>query len=114
MSEIISTRPIIQKQNSYRSKKLTDLARFVPCQFVFPHECSTDTMPCHANWLKWGKGVGMKAPDWAFASGCFNAHDCIDNKLNKTLTQDQREYEWQMAYIGTWNFIHENKLVRVA
>ncbi len=111
MSQIVTGRPVIQKSNHVRSKGLTGLARLVPCMFTFPHDCDTDTMACHANWLRWGKGVGMKAPDWAWASGCKAAHDAIDDKLNQTLTMDQREPEWMNAYLGTWNFIHENRLL---
>jgi hypothetical protein len=104
----------MQKDRAHRSKKLTALAQYVPCQFTFPHKCSTDTMPCHANWLKWSKGVGMKAPDWAWASGCLTAHNAIDDKLDKTLSMDARESEWMNAYMGTWNYIYDNGLVRVA
>ena len=114
MSQVETGRPIIQKQNHYRSKSLTSLARLVPCQFTFPHKCSTDTMPCHANWLKWGKAVGGKAPDWAWASGCLEAHNAIDDKLDKRLNPDQRQYEWMNAYIGTHNYLWANGLVRVA
>lgn len=114
MSQIVTGRPIIQKSNDFKSKTLTGLARHVPCCFTFPHKCSNVTMPCHANWLKWNKAVGKKAPDWAWASGCVDAHNAIDDKLDKRLTLDQREYEWMTAYIGTWNYIYENRLVRVA
>lgn len=114
MSHALTSRPIIQKSNAYKSKRLTDLARHVPCMFVFAHKCVGDRMACHANWLQWGKAVGMKAPDWAWASGCLTAHDAIDNKLNKTLSMEVREAEWMMAYVSTWNYIYENRLVRVA
>jgi hypothetical protein len=107
-------RPVMQKAHDYENKTLTALARKVPCRFTFAHRCEGDSMACHANWLAWNKAVGKKAPDWAWAAGCLAAHDAIDNKLNKTLTYDQREYEWMNAYLGTWNYIWSNKLVRVA
>lgn len=114
MSEVHTGRPIIQKQPRYENRSLLSLARLVPCMFTFAHKCSSDTMPCHANWLRWNKGVGMKSPDWAWASGCLNAHDAIDNKLNKTLSIEAREAEWMVAYISTWNYLFEHKLVRVS
>lgn len=101
------------KSHDFKSKSLTALAQHVPCRFTFPHDCRGDTMACHANWLRWGKAVGKKAPDWAWASGCLTAHDAIDNKLNHTLSMDAREAEWMNAYLGTWNYIWEHRLVRV-
>lgn len=109
----LTGRAVMQKQPAFRSKRLTDLARIVPCMFVFAHECKGDTMACHANWLQWNKGVGMKAPDWAWASGCLTAHNAIDDKLNKTLSMEAREAEWMMAFVSTQNYLWENRLVKV-
>lgn len=103
-----------QRQPSYENKKLTGLAKRVPCMFTFRHLCNGITMPCHANGLSWGKGVGLKSHDWAFASGCWNAHDAIDNKLNHTLTQDERHYYWLEAFVSTQTYIWENRMVKVA
>lgn len=71
-------------------------------------------MPCHGNWQELGKGVGLKTADFIWASGCRDAHNAIDDKLDKRLNPDQRHYEWLVSYIGTWNYIYENKLVKVA
>lgn len=114
MTHGLTGRAVVQKSNPYRSRKLTDLARDVPCMFVFAHKCSGDTMACHANWLVWHKGVGMKAPDWAWASGCLTAHNAIDDKLNHTLSMDAREAEWMNAFISTHNYLWANNLVRIA
>lgn len=110
----LTGRAVMQKQNNVRSKSLTALAQHVPCMFTFAHKCLGDTMPCHANWLRWNKGVGLKAPDWAWASGCLTAHNAIDDKLDKTLSMDAREAEWMNAYIGTWNYIWANRLAVAA
>lgn len=107
----LTGRPVMQKSNDFKSKSLTDLAQYVPCMFAFSHTCVGGTVACHANWLEWGKGVNKKAPDWAWASGCFTAHDAIDNKLNHTLSMDARQAEWMNAYLGTWNYIYGNGLV---
>lgn len=114
MTHGLTSRPVMQKAHDFKSKSLTGLAKYVPCMFVFPHNCSEHTMACHANTLKWNKAVGKKAPDWAWASGCLEAHNAIDDKLNKTLSMEAREAEWMMAYVSTWNYIYENRLVKVA
>ena len=114
MSYAITGRPIVQKADSYRSKRLTDLARDIPCQFTFAHECKGATMACHANWLRWSKGVGLKAPDWAWASGCLTAHNAIDDKLDRTLSMGAREAEWMNAFIATHNYLWKHALVRIA
>lgn len=103
-----------QRQPRFESPALLRLARQVPCQFTFPHKCSPETMACHSNGLSWGKGVGLKSHDCFFASGCFNAHDAIDNKLNKTLSQDERQYYWLEAFISTWTYIWSNRMVKIA
>ena len=113
MNHTLTGRAIIQKSRDFKSKPLTDLARHVPCMFVFAHQCSSDTMACHANWLQWNKAVGKKAPDWAWASGCLNAHDAIDNKLNKTLSMEAREAEWMTAFVSTQNYLWEHGLIAV-
>jgi hypothetical protein len=110
----LTGRTVMQKQPAFRSRKLTDLARLVPCRFTFPHECRGDTMACHANWQAWGKGVHYKAPDWAFAAGCLTAHNAIDNKLDKTLSMEARESEWMNAYVGTMNYLWSEGLIKIA
>ena len=99
---------------TYRSKKHTSLARGMPCMFTFAHQCQGDVVACHANWQQWGKGVGLKAPDWAWAAGCMTAHREIDGKIAPTMTREQRQSEWLNAFIGTQNYLYDNALVRVA
>lgn len=103
-----------QRQPRYINPKLTRLAKHVPCMFTFQHYCHGASMPCHSNWQVWGKGVGLKSHDWAFAAGCSNAHDAIDNKLNRTLSQDERHYYWLEAFVSTQTYLWDNGLVRVA
>lgn len=106
-------RHVIQKQNPLRSKKLTGLARGKPCFFTFPHVCKGDVVACHANWQIFGRGTGFKTPDWAIAFGCGDAHNAIDNKLDKRLDQDQRQTEWMNAFVSTQNYLWEHGLLQV-
>ena len=100
---------------TYRNRKLLNLAHSMPCMASFPHQCTQHQgcEPAHANGLIWGKGVGFKAPDHYFASMCHNAHDAIDNKLNKTLSADERPQEWLRAYISTQDWLWENGKLNV-
>jgi hypothetical protein len=107
-------RPVLQKRPRYIDKSLTGLAKLVPCQFTFQHECSRDTMACHSNWLNWNKGVGLKCSDWAWAAGCLVAHREIDGKINPKLTKDERQYYWMEAFISTQDYLWRNRLLRVA
>ena len=107
-------RPVLQKTPRYESRKHTSLAKDVPCQFTFPHKCEGGTMPCHANWQQWGKGVWLKCPDWAWAAGCLNAHREIDGKVGATMRKDERQHEWLNAFIGTQNYLWNSGRLKVA
>jgi hypothetical protein len=102
-----------QRQPRYENRALTALAKHVPCMFTFPHICSGDTVACHSNWLEWGKGVGKKCSDWAWASGCLEAHKTIDGRIQPTFSEDERRYYWLQAYISTQDYIWRERLVRV-
>lgn len=68
----------------------------------------------HSNWQKWGRGVGHKAPDWAWAAGCDNAHRMIDPKINPRFDREERESMWLMAFIATQDWLWSQGKVRVA
>jgi hypothetical protein len=106
----------MQKHNAHRSKRLTSLAHDMPCMATFPHECNQaqGCHPAHANWQRWGKGIHMKAPDWAFAAMCGNAHREIDGKVNATMSREAREAEWMHAFVSTHDWLWTNKRIRVA
>lgn len=101
---------------TFRNRKLLNLAHDIPCQAKFPHECNDHlgSHPMHSNWQIWGRGAGHKAPDWAFAAGCGNAHKIIDPGLNPQMDREQRETEWLKAYVGTQNWLWENEKVKIA
>ena len=101
---------------TYRNRKLLNLAHDIPCQAQFPHECndSYGSEPAHADWQIFGRGVGHKCSDWAFAAMCHNAHKMIDPKINPTFDREQRKTEWLLAYVKTQEWLWTNELLRVA
>lgn len=108
--------PLRQREPRYENRKLLDLAHGMPCFATFPHACNEaqGCHPAHANWSQFGKGVGTKAHDWAFASMCGNAHRMIDGEINATMDRDTRFSEWLNAFISTQDWLWREKKVRVA
>lgn len=116
MTHALTGRPIIQKQRPFRAKSLTAMAHDAPCFATFAHDCSQaqGCDPAHANWQRYGKGVHLKAPDWAVAFVCRNAHRELDGKVNATMSREAREAEWMNAFIGTHNWLWREKRIRLA
>lgn len=108
---------------TYRNKKLTDLAHETPCMAQFPHECTGrfpgedgktyTTVPAHSNWLRWGRGHGHRSPDLFHAAVCPPAHDFIDGRRGNW-KKEEREAEWERAFIATFRHYFEKGLIRVA
>ena len=92
---------------TFRSRALLNLLHDVPCMVEYPHDCNDHlgSHPMHSNWQSWGRGAGHKAPDWAVAAGCGNAHKMIDPELNPRLDREQRQTEWQKAFVKTWEYL---------
>ena len=101
---------------TYRNRKLLDIAHGMPCMAKFPHKCTQHLgcEPAHSDMQIFGRGHGHKAPDWAFAAMCHNAHQEIDPKLAPAFDRDQRHTEWMRAYVATMNWLFENELLEVA
>lgn len=58
-------------------------ARGQECALQIPGVCNRDpetVVLCHSNYLKDGKGMGLKAPDTAAAFGCSACHDVLDGR----------------------------------
>lgn len=65
----------------------------------------------HSNALQFDRGAYFKAPDWAVAAGCQEAHDLIDGR-KPGFDLETKRAEWMLAFIGTQNWLFENgKLV---
>jgi hypothetical protein len=96
----------MQKQPRVKARRLLDLAHTMPCFATFPHECNEryGCHPAHANWQRWGKGVGVKVSDWAFAAVCGNAHRELDGTVRDPMPKEHREHYWFTAFVSTQDY----------
>jgi hypothetical protein len=109
-------RPIIQKFNAFRSKKLTDSARGQPCQ-----NCDAEddtTVSAHSNWSEHGKGSRIKAADCFIAHLCVRCHAWLDQGSGTDPTgrwqdTDKREM-WRAAADKTLLRLFLNGTLKVA
>lgn len=62
----------------------------------------------HSNDLTMGRGASFKAPDWAVAAGCMEAHDFIDGRRGGW-DKDTKRAEWFRAYVKTQDWLFENE-----
>ena len=98
---------------NFRSRKLLDLARDMPCMASFPHICNGPSVPCHANDLLFGRGFSYRSPDWAFCAACDEAHSYIDGRKGGWDKETKRA-EWLRAYVKTQDYLWGNGMVKVA
>jgi len=74
------------KSSGPRMTPIRRAARGQDCTLRLPgicnHACDT-TVLCHSNYLKDGKGMGLKAPDTAAAFGCSCCHDVLDGRRQR-------------------------------
>ena len=100
---------------TFRSQSLRAAIRECPGCVDYPHVCNEydGVGPMHSNWMMWGKGKGLTAPDNAIAAGCNNAHGLIDPSLGASLPSDERERIWLKAHIKTMKWLFENRVLRV-
>jgi hypothetical protein len=104
----------VQKNPRIEVPSILGLIHNLPCFASFPHECNQHLgcHPAHSNW--WRKGVGMKTSDFLVASLCANAHRMIDGKVGlDTLPVRVRQHYWIEAYISTWDYLWNQKLVAI-
>lgn len=62
----------------------------------------------HSNELGMGRGASFKAPDWAVAAGCHNAHALIDGRVGG-LPKDEKRAAWQRAFVKTLDWLFSNE-----
>lgn len=87
---------IINKTNYYRSPKMMEVVRSLPCA-----NCGAeDGTVCgaHANWSWANKGRGIKADDLV-AALCHKCHMQLDQ--GSTLSRSERESMWLRAFYQT-------------
>lgn len=101
---------------TYRNRKLLDLAHDAPCFVDEPHQCNSfeGCVPMHSDSSIFGRGGWHKSHDFAFASGCPNAHALITAKVNDDMERDRKFYIWLHAYVKTWAWLWENGKVKRA
>lgn len=63
----------------------------------------------HANWSEYGKGMGIKAHDWAVAAICHQCHADIDSG---SLSRKEKRDNWESAHIKTLEWIFETGIVK--
>lgn len=101
---------------TYRNRKLLDLAHDAPCFVDEPHKCNDfdGCVPMHADSSIFGRGGWHKSHDFAFASGCPNAHALITAKVGDDMERERKFYIWLRAHVRTWEWLWENGKVRLA
>lgn len=97
---------------NYRNRALLNLAYELDCTLRLDGCTGGTGEPAHANWAIWGKGGGMKAHDFAFASACRHCHMVIDQ--GSRLTAELREAYWLRGHVETMRQLWERGLLRVA
>lgn len=100
---------------THRSRKQLNLARAMSCKAKFPHQCTgwQGCEPAHTNMGIFGKGKGLKAPDWAWASMCHNAHAMIDHRAVSDMDNEQKHTEWMIAFKATQDELWETGAYRL-
>jgi len=96
---------------NHRDRKLLDLAhRLHDCTIRIPGVCQGHSVeglePAHANWSRYGKGMGIKAHDCFHAAACHACHAEIDQ--GKRLSQEERIDYWQQGFERTLLIYHRN------
>jgi hypothetical protein len=101
---------------TYRNRRLLNLAHEMPCMAQFEHECNAHNgcVPMHSDSHLFGRGGWHKSHDFAFASGCPNAHAIITAKVNDPVNREQKFYDWLRAHVATQEWLWTNGKLKVA
>lgn len=95
---------------TYRNRALLDLAHDAPCCAKFGHMCN-DFMgvePAHSDSHKFGRGIGHKSADWAFAAVCHNAHLDFDK-----MEREEKFQAWLASFVATQDYFWKADKLRV-
>lgn len=96
---------------TWRSRKLLDAVRELPCCWPHLHACDGHVEPAHSNQLRDGKGRGIKAADYRIAALCHTIHAELDQ--GKRMTRTQRIEGWEEAHRATVGLLFERGIVGV-
>ena len=95
--------------------KITESARGEACTIRTPWCINRPdtTVACHAP-RGFGRGIALKAPDWAIAYGCYDCHEAIDGRCHAgETTADERFHMWLRGFFATMQLLIEKGLVVV-
>jgi hypothetical protein len=93
----------------YRSRKLLDAARELPCQHCGVSDGTV--VAAHSNQLRDGKGRGLKAHDYRIASLCFTCHAELDQ--GSKMSKQERVEMWEEAHRKTMGLFFDNGFIVV-
>jgi hypothetical protein len=93
----------------YRSRKLLDAARELPCQHCGVSDGTV--VAAHSNQLRDGKGRGLKAHDYRIASLCFTCHAELDQ--GSKMSKQERVEMWEEAHRKTIGLFFDNGVIVV-
>jgi hypothetical protein len=94
---------------NYRNKKLLEAIRQLPCQ-VCGIEDGT-VVAAHSNQQRHGKGMSIKAHDWAIAALCHTCHAHLDQGSH--YDKDTRFAVWDKAFERTLHLLWERGIIEV-
>ena len=72
---------------------------------------SETTVAAHANWPEYGKGMSLKAHDWACCWACSDCHAAIDGQRYRLTAEERREH-WHRGFLRTLDAVF-NRYVKV-
>lgn len=97
------------KRRAGHNKAYLEACRGELCYLRIPGVCiggMDTTVPCHANWPEYGKGMGLKAKDIYTVPGCMACHYWLDQ--GPSPKQEKRQ-AWESAY-DRWSPAREERL----
>ena len=90
---------------NFRSPKLLRYAKDAPRCMACGRHNSGDVVMAHANWSEYGKGMSIKANDWAVAAMCGQCHSELDQ--GSKMEKEERKEMWRMAHVKTLAWLFE-------
>jgi hypothetical protein len=91
---------------NYRNRKLLDMIRESPaCMHCGKYNDGT-IVGAHSNFLRDGKGRGIKAHDYRVAALCFTCHSELDQ--GNKLSREERRGMWEEAHRKTIGWLFES------
>ena len=93
----------------YRSKKLLEILRTLPCQLCGIEDGTV--VAAHSNQQRDGKGTGIKAQDYRVAALCYKCHMELDQ--GSTYLKSKRMELWEEAHRKTIGELFLRKILKL-